>query len=279
MALPAHTSRYLPSGDVTLHYRLFGKPGATAMLILHGAAYFDSYDWINVAAGLASDREVAAMDLRGFGKSTWSPSKDYSTDARLDDMRAIMTDCGWKKAVVMVHSMTGRIGIAFAATYPDLIEKLVVVDSATGGGGGAGGTPEGKPPQIFKSIEDGMKSLGGRANPPRVSYDRERAEQAFRKVEGGYILTRDPDFMSPAPVWPGIRTPKLNDIGIWDGLERVKCPVRWVSGLRSDRRTPESLALLKSFKHVTVSDVDSEHDVAGQAPDALVAIVKEFLGS
>ena len=30
------------------------------------------------------------MDMRGFGKSSWSPSKDYSTDAKLDDMRAII---------------------------------------------------------------------------------------------------------------------------------------------------------------------------------------------
>jgi len=174
--------------------------------------------------------------------------------------------------------MTGRIGIVFAATYPELVEKLVVVDSATGGGGSAGGTAENKPPQIFKTIEEGMKSLGGRANPPRISHDRARAEEAFRKVEGGFILTRDPDFGSAAPVWPGIRTPKLNGIGIWDGLGQVTCPVRWVSGLRSDRRTPESLERLKSFKHVSVADVDSEHDVAGQAPDALVATVKEFLG-
>jgi pimeloyl-ACP methyl ester carboxylesterase len=274
-----HSSHYVPSGDVILHYRLFGKPGKTPILILHGAAYFDSYDWIGVAGALAADREVAAMDLRGFGKSSWSPSKDYSTDARLDDMRAIMADRGWARIVAMVHSMTGRIGIAFAATHPELIEKLVVVDSATGGGGAGGPANDGKPPQIFPTVEAAMKSLGGRPNPPRSSHDRARAEQALRKVEGGYILTRDPDFNSPGPVWPGVRTPRLNGIGIWDGLAQAKCPVRWVSGIRSDRRTPESLARLRSFAHVSVADVDSEHDVAAQAPDALVATVTEFLGN
>ncbi len=280
MALPAHSSHFVPSGDVTLHYRLFGKPGATPMLILHGAAYFDSFDWIDVAAKLATDREVVAMDMRGFGKSTWSPSKDYSTDAKLDDMRAIMADRGWTKIVPMVHSMTGRIGIIFTATYPELVEKLVVVDSATGSRPG-GGVVEAvnAVPTVFKSIDEIMKSFQGRTNPPRISHDRARAEQAARKVEGGYILTRDPDIGNTVPVWPGIRTPRLNDVDSWDALSRIPCPIRVVRGTRSDRYTSEALARLAAYKNLTIAEVDSGHDVPCQAPDALVAAVKDFLGA
>jgi pimeloyl-ACP methyl ester carboxylesterase len=219
------------------------------------------------------------MDMRGFGKSSWSPSKDYSTDAKLDDIRAIMDARGWRKIALMVHSMTGRIGVMFAVTYPDLIEKLVVIDSALGSGGGAGGGEAklNQAPQLFQSVEEAMKSLAGRANPPRFSRDRGRAEQALRKVEGGYMLTRDPDFGNVTPQWPGIRMPKLNGGDIWDGLKNTKCPVRYVSGLRSDRRKADALTRLVTQKNVTVSDVDSEHDVAGQASDALAVIVKEFL--
>ena len=279
MPLPPHTSHYVNSGDVTLHYRLFGKPGgATPMLVLHGAAYFDSYDWCNVASKLASDREVVAMDMRGFGKSSWSPSKDYSTDAKLDDMRAIMADRGWKKIVPMVHSMTGRIGIIFTDAHPDLVEKLVVVDSATGSNRGAGeGGPLNAAPAIYPTIEDLMKAFVRKSQSPRISHDRERAEAAARKVEGGYILTRDPDMGSLVPQWPGIRTPKLNDVAIWDALARIKCPIRVVRGLRSDRYKPEAIERLKAYKNLTMTEVDSEHDVPGQAPDALVATVKEFL--
>ena len=280
MALAAHTSHFVPSGDVTLHYRLFGKPGATPMLILHGAAYFDSFDWINVASKLATDRETVAMDMRGFGKSTWSPSKDYSTDAKLDDMRAIVADRGWKKIVPMVHSMTGRIGIVFAATYPELVEKLVVVDSATGSNRGAGeGGPLNAAPTVYKTIDDLMAAFVRKSQSPRLSHDRARAEAAARKVEGGYILTRDPDMGNTVPAWPGIRTPKLNDIEIWDALARIPCPIRVVRGLRSDRYTPEAIERLKAYKHLSMTEVDSEHDVPCQAPDALIATVKDFLAA
>ena len=109
---------------------------------------------------LAGHFRVLRLDMRGFGKSTWSPSKDYSTDAKLDDMRAIMADRGWKKIVPMVHSMTGRIGIVFAATYPELVEKLVVVDSATGSNRSAGeGGPLNAAPTIYKTIDDLMAAF------------------------------------------------------------------------------------------------------------------------
>jgi len=43
------------SADVELFYRHFGA-GSQPILILHGAGYYDSADWIEVAAALAVDR-------------------------------------------------------------------------------------------------------------------------------------------------------------------------------------------------------------------------------
>ena len=54
-----------------IFYRRFGRPGRTPVLIVHGLSYF-SYDWIGPAAGIAVDREVVAIDMRGFGQSTGS---------------------------------------------------------------------------------------------------------------------------------------------------------------------------------------------------------------
>ena len=85
-----HRTGRVNSGDVSLFYRVFGKPGAMPILILHGSNYYDSVDWIEVAGALATDREVVTPDRRGWGDSTWSPSKDNSLDALLDDMLAVM---------------------------------------------------------------------------------------------------------------------------------------------------------------------------------------------
>ena len=91
MALPnvLHKTGRVNSGDVSIFYRAFGGNGRTPMVIMHGANYFDSYDWIGVAGALATDRAVAVFDRRGWGESTWSPSKDYSLDAHMSDALAV----------------------------------------------------------------------------------------------------------------------------------------------------------------------------------------------
>jgi len=78
--LSPHETGTARCGTVDIFYRRFGKPGRTPLVIVHGASYF-SYDWIDVAAAIATDREVVAMDMRGFGDSSWSPAKDYAVAA------------------------------------------------------------------------------------------------------------------------------------------------------------------------------------------------------
>ena len=92
------------SGDVSIFYRAFGTPGRTPILLLHGSNYYDSYDWIGVASALATDRLVVTPDRRGWGETTWSPSKDYSRDALVDDMLAVMKATQMNKPIVIGHS-------------------------------------------------------------------------------------------------------------------------------------------------------------------------------
>ena len=107
------------SGDVSIFYRAFGARGRTPILLMHGANYYDSYDWVAVAQKLATDREVATYDKRGFGESGWSPSKDYSVDANVGDTLAVIGALGWERPIVVGHSASGRLSIAFAANFPD----------------------------------------------------------------------------------------------------------------------------------------------------------------
>src|SRR5262249_10143856 len=90
----------------------------TPILLMHGANYFDSYDWIGVAEALASDREVASFDKRGFGETGWSPSKDYSVDANMGDMLAVIAELKWERPIVVGHSASGRLSIPPPRIFP-----------------------------------------------------------------------------------------------------------------------------------------------------------------
>src|SRR6476646_2852419 len=127
----AHTTGIAPSGPpdapVRIFYRLLGTPGKTPTLIVHGLSFF-SYDWIAPGAALAADRQVAAMDMRGFGDSDWPG--DYSTDANAADIVAVLDHLRWPRAILVGHSLGGRHAAVAAMRAPDRFAGLVLVDSA-----------------------------------------------------------------------------------------------------------------------------------------------------
>lgn len=273
-----HRTGRVNSGDVSLFYRVFGKPGATPILILHGSNYYDSVDWIEVAGALATDREVVTPDRRGWGESTWSPSKDNSLDALIDDMLAVIRVMKWSKLIVMGHSGAGPTIISFAANFPEVVSKLVLVDSQMNREESARtGKSIGNPPYVYESIEAAMAKFKF-SNPPRLAWDRKRAEQAFVKVDNGLMLKRDPDGSNRQPIGEGASLPRRPVREMWEELGMVKVPMIIVRGNRSSRYPPATVERLeKNYPHIPHAVVDSEHDVAGQAPDALVGHVRKFV--
>jgi pimeloyl-ACP methyl ester carboxylesterase len=270
------------SGDVSIFYRAFGTPGRTPILLMHGANYFDSFDWIAVAEALAGDREVASFDKRGFGESGWSPSKDYSVDANMGDILAVIGELKWDKAIVVGHSASGRLSIAFAANFPDKVARLIIVDSGMerDQGGGGNRPTVGNPPLVFESVEAAMAHFAKLSNPPRISHDRQRAEAALVKVEKGFMLKRDPDFQNTQPQGEGAGLPQRPRRDVWADLAAVKCPTMVVRGLRSDRYTPEIIArITRDYPRIEWATANSQHDVADQAPQELVAAIRKFAAS
>jgi pimeloyl-ACP methyl ester carboxylesterase len=270
----------IQSGDVTLFYRAFGvDKGKTPIIILHGSNYFDSYDWIGVGSALAQDRQVVAFDTRGSGRSTWSEYKDYSLDALFSDIVNLSAHFGWEKPAIMGHSVSGRLGIFFAAYFAEHLSQLIVVDTAMGKGNpGEYVLSVGNAPQVFKTIEEAMAFLARKDNPPRFSLDRERAELALMKVDGGFALTRDPDQKNTQSQAPGAQKPKFMDVDSWKALGEIRCPVTFIRGARSDRNKPEHYKRIASeYPQVRVETIDSRHDIAFEAPEELVAVVKRIV--
>ncbi len=268
------------SGDVSLFYRVFGSPGKTPLVILHGSNYYDSYDWINVATQLAADREVVTPERRGWGESTWSPSKNYTRDALTDDLRAVIGEMKWtEKPIIAGHSGAGPTVIAFAVNYANELSKLVLVDSQMNRDEDAvAGPTVGNPPLVFPTIEAGMAQFAKLNNPPRVAHDRDRMLHALIKVENGFMLKRDPDNGNKKPIGVAEKPPKFPLREMWAELGMVKTPTLLIRGLRSDRFPPETVArFTKEYPHIPQNTVDSQHDIPGQAPDAFVEHMRKFI--
>jgi pimeloyl-ACP methyl ester carboxylesterase len=279
-----HRTGRVNSGDVSIFYRAFGQKGRTPILIMHGAAYFDSYDWIGVASALSNDREVVAFDRRGWGESTWSPSKDYSLSAHVGDAMAVVAHTGWDKVIFMGHSASGRPAIALAANFPDKTAGMLVLDSPLGpdgppgGGGGAARPTTGNPPTMYPSIDAAMAAFANNQSPPRFGVDRERTIQGLIKLENGYMLKRDPDSGNQRPIGEGAQLPRLPNREVWEELAALKSPGLYVRALKSDRMTdPKMIQRVSTeFPKLKMVTIDCRHDMAFELPDALLAHVRSF---
>jgi pimeloyl-ACP methyl ester carboxylesterase len=283
MSEPSHRTGKVQSGDVALFYRAFGpesgSAGRTPIIILHGSNYFDSYDWIGVASGLAQDRQVVVFDHRGFGHSEWSPHKDYSLDALFSDIVNVSAHFGFDRPAIMGHSMSGRLAIFFAAYFPEHLSQVIVADTAMGKGNpGSHNVSVGNAPKVFETIEQAMAHLAKKENPPRFSLDRQRAERAMKQVPGGFVLTRDPDQKNTQSQAPGASMPKYTNVDSWEALGQITCPITFIRGKRSDRNKPEHYArIAREFPQVRVETIDSRHDLAFEAPNELIEAVNRVI--
>ncbi len=108
-----------------LNYKEFGQ--GEPIIILHGL--FGTLDnWQTIAKQLATDNTVYIIDQRNHGKSPHADEFDYPTLA--DDLKTFMESKWIYKATIIGHSMGGKTAMQFALNYPDMVNKLVIVDIA-----------------------------------------------------------------------------------------------------------------------------------------------------
>jgi pimeloyl-ACP methyl ester carboxylesterase len=277
-----HRVEKCSSGGLEIAYRRFGAGGGLPVVIVHGLSYF-SYDWIDVAAGVASARPVVAMDMRGFGDSARSPTADYSVPSMAQDIVAVLDHLGWGRAALMGHSMGGRSTAFAAARNPARIAGLVLVDytpdNAPGGSQRVAKTVAGVPDR-FASVDEAMQHFSVDPHSPAGAAKRERYEAYLRKVDGGYEIKRDPHFARQFRrlLETGER-PKLG-VDMWQVLGEVACPILALRGRQSDMFAAQTVPKLReSNPRIELVELDGGHFIAGDNPGGLVAAVQAFLAA
>lgn len=257
------------SGDLSIFYRRTGRAGGAPLLIVHGLSYF-SYDWMRVAEQLGREREVVAMDMRGFGDSDWSPAQDYSVRSMGGDIVAVLDHLDWPRAVLVGHSMGGRSTTYVAARHPDRAAALVLVDyspeNAAAGAQRVARTVV-NTPERFASVDEALAYFG--------QSDRARM-QAYLRPDGS--IKRDPFFRDQFRrlLEKGER-PQLG-VDMWRLIGEVRCPLLSLRGARSDMYAAETAAKMRAANaRLQVVEVDAGHNIAGDNATGFIAVVQAFL--
>jgi pimeloyl-ACP methyl ester carboxylesterase len=102
------------------------------MLFLHALGPASSAAFLGLGVGPLerAGYDVAAPDLPGYGGSPPLATPDaYAVPALAELVADLAAELGWSRFVLVGHSWGGAVACHVAATHPELIRALVLVDS------------------------------------------------------------------------------------------------------------------------------------------------------
>ncbi len=128
-------------GDIEIGYKMLGK-GDPILLLPGGSADMNAWDpsFIN---DIASNHTVIVVDNRGVGNTTIG-FKPYTIEQLANDTAGLLDALKIQNANVLGYSLGSYIAQQVAITYPEKVDRLILVGASCGGNDS---TP--KPPEFL----------------------------------------------------------------------------------------------------------------------------------
>ncbi|WAH55396.1 alpha/beta hydrolase [Pseudomonas silvicola] len=268
-------------GSLKLCGDIGGDPRASAVIFLHGGGQ-TRHSWGQAARTLAQRGYYCmSLDLRGHGDSDWAANGDYSTDAFVKDLLAVIATLP-APPVLVGASLGGATSLlAVGESAVPQARALVLVDVVPRM------APEGvrhirdfmsARPQGFASLEEAAQAvadyLPGR---PRPRSSQGLSKNLRLKEDGRYYWHWDPQFQND-----GAHT-RLNDLfnRMEEAATRINIPTLLVRGKQSEVVSQAGAQhLLELIPHARYVDVEGAgHMVAGDRNDVFSQAVDDFLDS
>jgi haloacetate dehalogenase len=118
-------SRTVRANGIRQHYLEAGD--GPAVVLLHGFPE-TSYAWRYQIPELAKKYHVIPSDLRGYGE-TDKPSSGYDERTTAMDVRELMRALNLPKIALVGHDRGARVPARFAKDHPEVLDRLVVIES------------------------------------------------------------------------------------------------------------------------------------------------------
>ena len=131
---PAPETRYVDSDGVGIAYQMVGG-GPLDIVMVPGFASHLEHAWEHPKLAhyyhrLSSFARLTLLDKRGTGLSDRvSPNELPGIEQRKDDLKAVMDAARVERASLVAHSDGGPLAMLFAATYPQRVDHLVLINT------------------------------------------------------------------------------------------------------------------------------------------------------
>jgi len=121
------------ANGLMVHYYRTGDGQKPSLLFLHGLTD-NGLCWTPVARDLATTYDVVMTDACGHGL-TGGSVEHFSISTLADDAAMVIRALNLEKPVVWGHSMGAITAAVLAATYPDMVQAVILEDPPLLGGG------------------------------------------------------------------------------------------------------------------------------------------------
>ncbi len=116
----------IDTNSIKLHYVTQGE--GALILFLHGFPEF-WYSWRHQIPELAKNYKVVAVDLRGYNDSDKPQAKSaYVMSEFVEDIKGVIERLGYDRCILVGHDWGGAIAWSFAYAYPELVNRLIVMN-------------------------------------------------------------------------------------------------------------------------------------------------------
>lgn len=137
LAEQIESGKFFQGQSATLYYEVRGAKAGTPLLVINGGPGVDhgymlsTLHPVSALDELAKDRPVIFYDQRGVGNSPALQMGQSCTIAdQVADLEALRDYLGYPRLNILGHSFGGYLAIAYAARYPEKIERMILSNSA-----------------------------------------------------------------------------------------------------------------------------------------------------
>jgi pimeloyl-ACP methyl ester carboxylesterase len=156
-----------------------GPSTATPILCLHG--WLDNANSFLPLAAAMPEQSLLALDLAGHGLSRHrSRDAHYYLFDYVADLVELIQQQGWSKLQIIGHSMGGMVATALAAAMPEMVEKLLLLDSL--------GFVTTEPAETATQLRKAMLSRQGRLQKNKPKYDSVEQAAVARQAQSDFSL-------------------------------------------------------------------------------------------
>jgi len=133
-----------------LKWAYLDSSGDETILFVHGFGAGKDR-WGTFLPAFSRRFRVVAPDLPGFGESSRPMEADYDVLSQVERLHRFVTRMGLDAFHLVGSSMGGYIGGVYAATYPEKVESLALIDPA--------GVRSPEPGYVFRHFEETGENL------------------------------------------------------------------------------------------------------------------------